>query len=421
MSDEANTSDREETPVSNVSETAQVTENKPVNPPPTQKKRVWLWLVLLAALAAGSSFLSWQLWQQLQTIYAKLETGSQPDRGSLGQLQQQFADLEQQQQQQTPLQSQFQQQIKTLQQQQQQLQRAYQTLYQRLHKVGDEDDWSLAEVRYLLRIAHQRLLLGQDARAALLALTTADSRMQNAGPLFLSVRRQLTEDIEQLQKVKAPDINGMAFKLASASQKIGDLPLAQGMLHQRPVLEKKRRNDTGNEQKQAPVSEDDNWENISAAVWNELRQLVVVRYNQNNETGLLSPEQRNFLSENMRIKLEIARLLLLNKSTRQFHVEIQAIQQGLKHYYDLDDSAVIHLQDNLTAMLNTELNPQWPDISRSLHALERLNQKMQTGMMNNKQNEPIIPVPLANEEALEKHESEMPEIENTTSEEVPAT
>src|SRR5207342_1659331 len=75
---------------------------------------------------------------------------------------------------------------------------ALESLYQELSR--NRDDWSLAEIEQIVLIASQQLQLAGDVRAALLALQTADSRLQRLDkPQLIPLRKVIAKDIERLK------------------------------------------------------------------------------------------------------------------------------------------------------------------------------------------------------------------------------
>ncbi len=332
-----------------------------------KKKTGWLWLLLiLFIIAAASSYFAYQLWQQLESNQVQQSAQAQHSNAASDALQQDLRALQQQMQTSGPQQVELRQQVKHLEQQQQALQQAYTQLYNRTRRTGDADDWSIAEVGYLLRIAQQRLSLGHDLPAALQALTAADQRLRSAGALLLPVREQLAKDIQQLQSLEMPDIEGMSLRLAGYAQAAEELPLLQGRRAEQPVQQKTPQTP----QVQAASV---HWRDIIATLWGEMRKLVVIRYNESADTGLLSPSQRAFLSDNVRVKLETARLLLLNRNTEQFHLEIKTVREWMQRYYDTQNKAVTLMRNDLQEMREIELDPEMPDISKTLAVLAQIN------------------------------------------------
>jgi len=332
----------------------------PISNPPKQRSSKGILLILFIVIVGGS-FGFFQLWQLLQQTKQALSDQTQTSLSQLQQLEQQLQTIKQEVAQQT----QSQQRLQQLENQQQQLTTAYKNLYQRTRKSGDAEEWSIAEVNYLLQVAQQRLRLEHDVETTLLALKTADERLQKAGPLFLPVREQVSKDLQTLNQIKIPDISGIVLKLGFFSRQTSSLPLLQGLqglpTKETPVIQKSNQPNT------------DDWFDIGQQVWQELQKLVVIRYNSQLESGLLSIEQRGLISDMLRLKLENAKTLLLARQTTLFHQELKDIEDWLKHYYDQQDNQVSNLLLELNEMQQIQLIPTLPDISQSLVALQKIS------------------------------------------------
>ena len=118
-----------------------------------------------------------------------------------------------------------------------------------------------------------------------------------------------------------------------------------------------------------------NWQQLSQAVWQQLRQLVVIRHNQQAERGLLSASQRALLTQTLQAKLEIARLQLQRHDQGNFGLELQSILDLINTYYDTNDSQIKAVQQALTGLKQVNLSPQLPDISQTLALLQQRQQQ----------------------------------------------
>lgn len=332
----------------------------PISTPPKQRSNKWIFLVLILIMIGGG-FGFFQFWLLLQQTQQTLSHQTQTSLSQLQQLEQQLQTIKHDVSQQV----QFQERLQQLENQQQQLTTAYKNLYQRTRKSGDAEEWSIAEVNYLLQVAQQRLRLEHDVETALLALKTADERLQKSGPLFLPVREQVGKDLQTLNQIKIPDISGLVLKLGLFSRQTSSLPLLQGLqglpTKETPVIQKSDQ----------PNSND--WFDIGQQVWLELQKLVIIRYNSQLESGLLSVEQRGLISDMLRLKLENAKTLLLSRQTALFHQELKDIKDWLKHYYDQQDNQVSRLLEELKDMEQIQLIPTLPDISQSLVVLQKIS------------------------------------------------
>src|SRR6185436_14046854 len=142
---------------------------------------------------------------------------------------------------------------------------ALESLYQELSR--NRDEWQLAEIEQVLAIASQQLQLAGNVRAALLALQLAEQRLARADrPQFVPIRRALARDIDRLKTLPSLDLAGMSMRIDHLATQVDTLPLA--------FEERGERNAPA---KPAAADERGFWSRFSAEVWNELRQLIVVR------------------------------------------------------------------------------------------------------------------------------------------------
>jgi len=331
-----------------------------VSPSPKKSKTKYIILILLIFMI-GSGFTIYQLWDTLQQSKLAVLEQTKIATVQIQQLEQKLQHLQQNVEQQ----SNAQQRLQSLETQLQQLNLAYKTLYQRTRKSGDAEEWNIAEINYLLQVAQQRLRLEHDIETALLALKSADERLQKATPLFLPVREQVSKDMQILSQLKIPDLSGMVLKLGQFSDQAMNLPLLQGL--QGLPTEEKIVSQTSDK----PHAND--WSDIGEAVWQELQKLVIIRRNNQLENGLLSIEQRSLIADILRLKLENTKTLLLARKTTLFHQELKDIQAWLERYYDQQDSLVSSLMVELKNMQQIQLIPTIPDMSQSLIALQKIS------------------------------------------------
>jgi len=216
---------------------------------------------------------------------------------------------------------------------------------------GDvEQYWALAEVEYLINVANQRVLLAKDVAGASDALEMADDRIEALSDYRLHPLRALLADEQlALSSVVKVDVEGMALHLQSALDSVDSLQVLMAP----PVVE-------GEEVLRA--SED--WQGALDKAWTEVKSLVVIRHQQDGAAAVLVPEQRYFLYQNLRLKLETARFALLRGESSAFEASLNSSAQWLEQYFTGEESrATLALIKELQAT-HTEIN--LPDISASL-------------------------------------------------------
>src|SRR5690349_12317611 len=166
---------------------------------------------------------------------------------------------------------------------------ALEALYQELSR--NRDEWQLAEIEQVLAIASQQLQLAGNVRAALLALQLAEQRLARADrPQFVPIRRALARDIDRLKTLPTLDLAGMSLRIDNLAAQVDKLPLA---------FDERAEPGPPAKDTAAAAGERGFWSRLSTEVWNELRQLVVVRQVGNAEPPLLPPSQAYFVRENL--------------------------------------------------------------------------------------------------------------------------
>ncbi len=234
---------------------------------------------------------------------------------------------------------------------------ALEALYQELSR--NRDEWQLAEIEQVLAIASQQLQLAGNVRAALLALQLAEARLARADrPQFAPVRRALARDIERLRVLPAIDLPAMSMRLDSLVAAVDALPLAFDERAERvPVKEA------------PPGGERGVVARLGAEVWNELRQLVVVRRVDAPEPPLLAPSQAYFLRENLRLRLLNARLSLLTRDEAGYREDLRAAQAWIQRYFDARSKRAIDALTQIKQLSATSISFELPTISESLDAV----------------------------------------------------
>lgn len=245
-------------------------------------------------------------------------------------------------------------------------QEALQTLY--MEFANNRDERVLAEVEQLVVIASEQLQLAGNLKSALLALQTADSRLQALDkPQAIQLRKLIGKDIERLQALPLVDSVGISLRLEGIAAMADKLPLISEH-HPRPASEQT-----------VPDYEANPWRRLAGEIWADMRQLVRVERIDRPEPPLLSPEQGYFLRENLRLRLLTARIALLQRDESTYHADLRAAEDWLKRHFDSTDP---HVQTSLTALhqlAGSAINIQLPDITETLNAASRYKLALEKG------------------------------------------
>ncbi len=308
-------------------------------------------LALLVALGGLGG--AWQLYRQQQALDARLAGVESRTAGDLTALKANLDGLREQN-------ARIEERLASLGREQQDLAGTLQELLRRNTHL--QQTWLVAEARYLIRLAGQRLALARDPATAIAALKAADARLKGvADPAILPVRKALAEDIDALQKVPMPDVTGLALRLGALIRDVDHLKLL------RVREEQKEKPDKAGEAK-TPVQD---WREMPAALWREMQKLIVIRHHEGPVRPLLTPEQHFFLVQNLKLQLEQARLALLQGNADLWRDSLDTARQWLEAWFDQADPATAHLEGALRELAGIDIAPELPTPARSHEAISR--------------------------------------------------
>ena len=236
-------------------------------------------------------------------------------------------------------------------------------------KLGqDHGGWIVAETEYLLRIANRRLQLAHDVDGAIAALDAADQRLTSlADPAYLEVRRAIAQELEALRAVNQPDIAGLALKLSSLAEATSELPLVNPYKGRQPAAPAKTA--------AKPTGLSD-WRGLLATVWREIKSLVTIRREGAKAQPLLPPDQRFFLQQNLRLKIEQARLALLEGDGGVYRESLREAADWTRQYYDTESAPVSSFLQTVQQLEQGDITMKLPDISGSLRSLLKVSERL---------------------------------------------
>ena len=224
----------------------------------------------------------------------------------------------------------------------------------------DAVDWQLAEIRYLLRIAAQRLALASDTDTVQAILRSADAGLREIpDPALIPVREQLIADINRLEAFAGTDITGLVLALGDLAERVEQLPLnlsASAAEDPVPAVD--------------PVAPEGRWRQLSHALWQELKSLLVISRTDRSSVALLAPRERFFLQQNLRLQLEAARLAVLIRDGDQLRESTSAGVDWLNEFFDTGDDRVRNALDILDAAAGADLERPVASIDATLKAFD---------------------------------------------------
>lgn len=242
---------------------------------------------------------------------------------------------------------------------------ALETLYTDLSASRDET--ALAEVEQMLLIAGQQLQLSANVKAALIAMQSADARLQRMDrPAFNSLRKAINHDMDKLRALPRIDIAGINFQIDSLIVAVDELPLVhQGRAAQVPAVPA------------IPPKDETAWQRLLREIWQETRQMIRIENTGKTEIPLLPPDQEFFLRENLKLRLLLTRLALLSYDEQGFKQELQTAQLWVTRHFDSRSNQGVRMLAGLQKLSASSISLELPDINPSLQAVRsyRLTQE----------------------------------------------
>jgi len=331
--------------------------NKPAHKPQTRHTARNLTLVLLIVVAAAvaAAYYGYQFLQQ-QAVRMDALTTQQ------SQLQDENAQLK----------TQLEESLQTLSKQQTDLAGDIETLRARnmhLHK-----DWLINEAEYLVQLANYRLLFERDIKTAVVALETADMRLRETGdPGLIGVRKAIADAIQALKAVPQADLAGLSLSMSAIAKEVNELPLST------PDPKSKIKEVKPELKETEKVTK---WSELPAAIWHDLKGLVVIRHHDKPVEPLIAPDQRFFLTENLRLQIEQARLAMLSGHPDVYKERLTTASKWIAQYFDKDAAQTKTVLDTLKQLLDSKIAPPLPDISKPYQLLQDYRQQQNAAAAN---------------------------------------
>lgn len=224
--------------------------------------------------------------------------------------------------------------------------------------AADQRIWRLAEARYLLRLANQRLALGGDTSVALGLLNAVDDSLKALDDSRLGlVRMALAQDREALMLVAPVDVDGVYFQIAAISERLAEATLMPSIGNQ-------------DAQKQRPAMPEDSavgaWQSFTA----KLDSYFTVQRVEQNQTWM-SPAQSAMVRQSIRLLLAQAQVALLARDEVLYLGALKQVEQWLGDYSITDAATMAYLQQRTTELQTVRLVSDLPTLDRSLEALAR--------------------------------------------------
>lgn len=219
-------------------------------------------------------------------------------------------------------------------------------------------DWLIADAEYLLSVANQRLHLVGDVNTTYEALEAADQRLRESGDAgVFKIREQIAKDIAAIRSVAVADTVGIYASIQSLQTQVDSLVLFL------PYTGKEL---TQPEAVQEPT--DKAAHNLLDSAMMELEGIVTIRHTEHPIKEILTPEQAQFIREQLRVKLEMVKIALVQQHEQLYQSSLADAKKWAEKNFaqDTQTNNFIAELDKFNAI---KIRSQFPDISLSLKML----------------------------------------------------
>jgi uncharacterized protein HemX len=215
-------------------------------------------------------------------------------------------------------------------------------------------DWLIADAEYLLSVANERLQLIGDVHTTIEALEAADQRLRESGDTgVIKIREKIAEEIAVVKNITIPDIVGMYVAIQAQQDHVEQLSLLLPFVGKAPTPDTKNQPET--------ASED-----------HGLLNAIGIKYSERAIEKTLKPEEAKFIYEQLRVKLEIAQIALVQHNEILFQSALTDAKKWIAQHFinnDVSGNFIAEL-DKFSAI---KIHGQFPDISLSLKMIKDIS------------------------------------------------
>lgn len=222
----------------------------------------------------------------------------------------------------------------------------------------DKNAWRITEAQYYVKLASTNLLIENNVPIAIQLLQTADKEIQNINdPKYDALRKALADDIVSLQNVPHVDYTGIYMRLSALNSQVDKLPM---------IVRQAEKSLASSDSVPSEVW----WKRGLSETWQTLQKIIVIRYHQEGVPPLTTPNQQDFLLQNVHAAFEKAMWAVLNKNPDIYHASLQQVSQWINKYFVDNDPVTQNMVSNLNQLQQIDVNPATPKITASLQAFD---------------------------------------------------
>lgn len=231
----------------------------------------------------------------------------------------------------------------------------------RLGELSAEDQraWQLAEIRYLLRLANQRLIMAGDTQSAEALLRSADNTLRELDDADLhALRAAVAADLAAVRAIPKLDIQGLYLRVEALMREADALVLFE--LPERAVATEPPRA----EDWQARLAQ-----GYAAAVA-KLSEYIVVSRRDVPVEALMDPQYESLVRQNLRMLLEQAQAAMLSGNALLYRKSLERAEGWVTQFFKEDERSAQAMAEELRRLRDERVAVSRPDLGASLAALD---------------------------------------------------
>lgn len=231
----------------------------------------------------------------------------------------------------------------------------------RLGELSAEDQraWQLAEIRYLLRLANQRLIMAGDTPSAEALLRSADNTLRELDDADLhALRAAVAADLAAVRAIPKLDIQGLYLRVEALMREADTLVLFE--LPERAVATEPPRA----EDWQARLAQ-----GYAAAVA-KLSEYIVVSRRDVPVEALMDPQYEGLVRQNLRMLLEQAQAAMLSGNALLYRKSLERAEGWVTQFFKEDERSAQAMAEELRRLRDERVAVSRPDLGASLAALD---------------------------------------------------
>ena len=234
-------------------------------------------------------------------------------------------------------------------------------------------DWLLAQAEYLLRIANQRLVIEKDPSTSEALLEAANDVLAEINdPALMPVRIKIAEELLLLRSQARGQIDTLLMRLNAVSNQLASLNL------DKKIVSSKTSNATTTQTAQAPEQSNEQnwWQRLVTKLESAFSRAISIQRSEEPHSLPPSPEYSAYLKQNLALRIEQAKLLLMRHRLDAFSTQLGGSIEWARNSFPQNDARIDALLSELLAINEARPHQEDLEISGSLELLRsKIEQK----------------------------------------------